>query len=77
MVYYMKSKVITIRIPRDLEEKMRKINVNWSEEIRRFIEEKIRYYEFSEAIMRMRSRAKNRKVDIDSTSLIREDRDMR
>jgi hypothetical protein len=33
--------VITIKIPRELKEKMRKININWSEEIRKFIAHRI------------------------------------
>jgi len=71
------STVITIRIPRELKEKMKKININWSEEIRRFIEEKIRSYELLETFEKIRRRAKKRKVRVDSTVLIREDRDRR
>ena len=73
----MSSTVITIRIPRELKEKMKKININWSEEIRRFIEEKIRSYELLETFEKIRRRAKKRKVRVDSTVLIREDRDRR
>ena len=46
--------VITIRIPRELKEKMRKININWSEEIRKFIarriDEEVRRKQIEEAI---------------------------
>ncbi len=73
----MSSTVITIRIPKELKEKMKKININWSEEIRRFIEEKIRSYELLETFEKIRRRAKKRKVRVDSTVLIREDRDRR
>ncbi|ASJ04567.1 type II toxin-antitoxin system VapB family antitoxin [Thermococcus barossii] len=34
--------VIIIRVPDELKEKMKKYDINWSEEIRRFIEQKIR-----------------------------------
>jgi post-segregation antitoxin (ccd killing protein) len=46
--------VITIRIPRELKEKMRKININWSEEMRKFIarriDEEVRRKQIEEAI---------------------------
>ncbi|NJE75918.1 hypothetical protein [Thermococcus sp. ES12] len=34
--------VISVRVPDELKEKMKKYDINWSEEIRRFIEQKIR-----------------------------------
>ncbi|ADI31918.1 hypothetical protein Shell_0805 [Staphylothermus hellenicus DSM 12710] len=40
MVYNMGLTIISIRIPEELKEKMGKININWSEEIRKFIEKK-------------------------------------
>jgi hypothetical protein len=33
--------VITVRIPRELKEAMEKLDVNWSEEIRRFIARRV------------------------------------
>lgn len=40
------SVVISIRVPRELKEKMDRIKgVNWSEEIRKFIEERITQFE--------------------------------
>jgi len=36
--------VISVRVPKELKRMMKEINVNWSEEIRRFIEEKIKEY---------------------------------
>jgi len=73
----MGSVVITIRIPRELKEKMKKVNVNWSEEIRRFIEERIKRFELLEAFEEIRARARKRRVKVDSTLLIREDRERR
>ncbi|MCD6487653.1 MAG: CopG family transcriptional regulator [Desulfurococcales archaeon] len=73
----MGSVVLTIRIPRELREKMKRINVNWSEEIRRFIEERIKRYELIETFKEIRSRARKRRVKVDSTLLIREDRERR
>jgi len=37
--------VVSIRIPDELKAKMKEVNINWSEEIRRFIEMKIREQE--------------------------------
>ncbi len=54
---------------------MKKINIDWSEEIRKFIEEKVRKYELLETFKEIRAKARKRKVRIDSTLLIREDRD--
>ncbi len=36
------TEVVSFRIPRELRERMREVDVNWSEEIRRFIEAKVR-----------------------------------
>ena len=45
------STVISIRIPKDLKDKMEKFDkINWSELIRRFIEEKITQLELEEAL---------------------------
>ncbi|RLG82134.1 MAG: hypothetical protein DRO40_08375 [Thermoprotei archaeon] len=73
----MGSVVITIRIPRELREKMKKVDINWSEEIRKFIEERIKRYELLEAFEEIRTKARKRRVKIDSTLLIREDREQR
>lgn len=34
--------VISVRIPDELKAKMRELDINWSEEIRKFIEERVR-----------------------------------
>lgn len=36
--------VISFRIPSELKKEMKKIDINWSEEIRKFIEAKVREY---------------------------------
>jgi len=46
--------VISIRIPKKLKEKMDKFKeINWSEEIRKFIEDKITQYEINKALKRI------------------------
>jgi predicted transcriptional regulator len=69
------STTITIRIPRELKEKMKENPQEWSEEVRNFIEERVRDLELQRALQEIGSRAEKRRVKIDSTGLIREDRE--
>ena len=48
---------------------------DWSEEIRNFIQERIKQIELLNAINEIEPRAEKRKTKIDSTTLIREDRE--
>ncbi len=71
--------VISIRIPRELKEKMEKFRdeVNWSEEIRRFIENRIRELErkrILKEVEEMLSRLPTQPYGAIS-SIVREDRD--
>ena len=48
------SVVISVRVPRELKERMRKLkNVNWSEIIRKFIEDVVSRYEAEEALKKI------------------------
>ena len=69
------SSTFTIRIPEELKEKMKNSNVEWSQEIRTFIEARINCFELSEAVDDIGRRAEKRSLKVDSTTLIREDRD--
>lgn len=69
------SSIITVRVPEDLKEKMRRLGVNWSEEIRKYLERRVKEYELLELLVRVRERARGRVVKGDSTELIREDRE--
>ncbi|HYA77968.1 MAG TPA: hypothetical protein VEF91_04555 [Verrucomicrobiae bacterium] len=70
------SSTYTIRIPRDLKEKMEKNpEEEWSREIRNFLEEKVKQIELVKTIQQIETRAENRKTKTDSTILIREDRE--
>jgi len=71
------SEIITVRVPRRLRERMRKIKVNWSEEIRSFLERRVRELELIEVLGEVARNAEKRRVRVDSTFLIREDRDRR
>jgi len=69
------SSTYTIRIPRDLKEKMEKNPEEWSREIRNFLEERVKQIELIKTMQQIESRAEKRKTKIDSTILIREDRE--
>jgi hypothetical protein len=69
------STTFTIRIPRELKEKMEKNPEEWSQEIRNFLEERVKQIELIKKIQEIESRSDKRKINTDSTILIREDRE--
>ena len=69
------SSTFTIRLPRELKEKMKRLNAEWSKELRNFIEERVKHLELIKTIKEIESRAKKRRVKTDSVTLIREDRE--
>ena len=69
------SSTFTIRIPRELKEKMKRVPAEWSEEVRGFIEERVRHLELMKTIEEIQPRAEKRRMKVDSTTLIREDRE--
>ena len=71
------STTFTIRIPRELKEKMEKNPAKWSQEIRHFLEERVKQIEFMMTLQEIEARAEKRKTETDSTILIREDRERR
>jgi len=68
------SVTLTVRIPRKLRERMSKFNINWSEEIRRFLEGRVAQLEVLQLLDEIEKRAANRRAVSDSAKLIREDR---
>lgn len=69
------STTITVRIPRELKEKMKENPQEWSEEVRNFIEQRVRNLELQKTLEEIGARAEKRCAKIDSTTLIREDRE--
>jgi hypothetical protein len=69
------STTFTIRIPRELKEKMEKNPEEWSQEIRDFLEERVKQIELVKTIQEIETRAEKRRTNADSTKLIREDRE--
>jgi len=69
--------VITIRIPKEVQGKMRKYERNWSKEVRAYIESRLKALELADMLNKMQKRIKNMRVTSDSTAIIREYRDAR
>jgi predicted transcriptional regulator len=69
------STTITIRIPKELKDKMDKNPAQWSQEVRTFLEERVKQVEMLKNLQKIEKRADERKTKIDSTILIRKDRE--
>ena len=69
------SDVISVRVPKELKEKLRKYRIDWSKEIRRFLEERVRILEFLEMLDDIERKAEKRRTRVDSITLIREMRE--
>jgi hypothetical protein len=65
----------TVRIPRQLKEKMEENPIEWSQEVRGFLEQRVKQVELMKLLKEIEPRAKKRKAKGDSTLLIKEDRD--
>jgi len=69
---------ITVRIPEGLKEKMNQLkDINWSEVIRRAIEEEVRKARMREASRRIDALREKSNIKWDSTKVIREWRERR
>jgi hypothetical protein len=42
--------VISFRIPKELKQRLKEVDLNWSEEVRRFIEDRMREYKREKAL---------------------------
>jgi len=69
------SSTFTIRIPEELKKKMKEFKVEWSVEVRGFIEERIRQLELMKLIKEVELRSERRRVGVNSAEMIREDRE--
>jgi len=69
------STTFTIRIPRELKEKIKKHPSEWSQEVRAFLEERVKQIELMKTLQEIEPRAEKRKTKTDSTTVIREDRE--
>lgn len=71
------SDVVSFRIPPELKKRMKEIDINWSEEIRKFIETKIREYRKKKALEEINAMLSNLPGAEKGTAkkYVREDRD--
>ena len=66
------SEVISTRIPKELKEEMKRVNVNWEDFVRRAIEEKVKEEKRKMAVKMMdESRKKTEGIKFDSVEVIR------
>ncbi len=69
--------VYSIRIPKKVRRMMDLVDVNWQEEIRKFIEKRVRE-EYAKVLLRRgRELREKMKTSVPAAELIREDRDER
>ena len=69
------STTFTVRIPKKLKQKIEENPAEWSQEVREFLEQRVKQVELIKTLHEVQARAVKRKVKGDSTALIREDRD--
>ena len=68
---------LPLGVPRKLKDKVDRLDIDWDREIRWFIEEKVGAHGLLEVIDGIRARARGRRLSVDSSRLIREDRERR
>jgi DNA-binding SARP family transcriptional activator len=69
------SETFSIRIPKELKEKIKKNQADWSQEVREFLTERVKQIELIKTIEELEAQPEKRKTKTDSTALIREDRE--
>ncbi|MDP2899557.1 MAG: hypothetical protein Q8O47_01130 [Candidatus Bathyarchaeota archaeon] len=69
------SEIVTTRVPKELKEQMQELDTNWSEEIRAYIERRVRELSLLKLLEEIEADPLRPKVPDDSTALIREDRE--
>ncbi len=69
------SEIVTTRVPKELKEQMQDLDTNWSEEIRVYIERRVKQLRLLKLMEEMEGDPLRPTVQDDSTALIREDRE--
>jgi hypothetical protein len=69
------SETFSVRIPRELKEKIDQNPAEWSQEVRDFLAERVKQKELLAILKELDAEPEKRKTEIDSTALIREDRE--
>lgn len=70
------SDIITIRVSKEMKVLMKSSDINWSEDIRKYIESRIKSLRLNKILKTMKPLTK-KKGGMDSTEIVREWRDMR
>ena len=71
------SEVITVRVPKGTKSAMKRAKINLSEDIRNYLEARVRSLELHRLLPELYKRAAKRRVNLDSTAIIRHYRDIR
>lgn len=71
------GEIITFRVSDETKHLMDEMDLNWSEELRRYIEARIKSFRLHKLLPEIYKNADKIKVNGDSTLLIRKDRDTR
>lgn len=76
------TEVVSVKVPKRVKEKMRSVDVKWSEVLRKAIEVKIKEHERKQAVanfleFRARSKVPKNKTPYTSETLVRETREER
>ena len=71
------GEIITFRVSDETKHLMDEMGLNWSEELRRYIEARIKSFRLHKLLPEIYKSADKIKVNWDSTLLIRKDRDTR
>lgn len=71
------EETLTIRLASETKEEMADYKLNWSEDIRNYIESKLKKLKLLKTLEKMKANAKSMRVKVDSTDIIREYRDAR
>jgi antitoxin component of MazEF toxin-antitoxin module len=69
------SETFSVRIPKELKEKLEANPDDWSQEVRNFLTERVKQKELLTILKELDAQPEKRKTKIDSTALIREDRE--
>lgn len=71
------EETLTIRLASETKEEMADYKLNWSEDIRNYIESKLKKLKMLKTLEKMKANAKSMRVKVDSTDIIRQYRDAR
>ena len=69
------SETFSVRIPRELKEKIEQNPDDWSQEVRNFLTERVKQKELLAILKEIDAHPEKRKTKFDSVALIREDRE--